>query len=101
MKDLNSSDFDQEVINAKGKTAVEFWADWCGSCKMFAPVLEQAEKELKSVKLLRINVDECADIAREYNVMSVPVIMLFENGNVKSVLEGSHSKAEVLKFLEG
>ena len=73
----NSNDFEKEV---QGETViVDFFADWCGPCQMLAPVLEELDKE-GGVKIVKINVDEVPELARQFRVMSIPTVMLFKNG---------------------
>lgn len=78
----NESDF-QELIN-KDLIVVDFFATWCGPCKMLGPVLES----LDGVEVLKIDVDECPDLAREYGIMSVPTLMIFKNGELKDKRSG-------------
>ncbi|MBR4378417.1 MAG: thioredoxin [Bacilli bacterium] len=73
----NSSEFENEV--KEGLVIVDFFADWCGPCQMLAPVLEEFEKET-SMKIVKINVDEIPDLARQFRIMSIPTLMLFKDG---------------------
>lgn len=73
----NSNEFENEV--KEGLVVVDFYADWCGPCQMLAPVLEELEKET-SVKIVKINVDEIPDLARQFRIMSIPTLMLFKDG---------------------
>ena len=78
IKHLNSSnEFENEV--KEGLVVVDFYADWCGPCQMLAPVLEDLEKET-SIKIVKINVDEIPDLARQFRIMSIPTLMLFKDG---------------------
>lgn len=78
MKHLNSNDFDSEIAN--GKVLVDFWASWCGPCRMLAPILEQLEKDAPDVKICKVNVDEQPDLSKRYGVMSIPTLILFKDG---------------------
>lgn len=78
MKHLTDKDFDEEI--SSGKVLVDFWAPWCGPCRMLAPILEQLEAEDKDVKICKVNVDECPDIAKRFGVMSIPTLILFKDG---------------------
>lgn len=78
---------------------VDFYADWCGPCKMFAPVFEEASQE-SDINFIKLNVDEYSDIAREYGVMTIPTIILFKNGNEIKRFTGFMSKDELIKFLK-
>ena len=73
----NSNEFENEV--KEGLVIVDFYADWCGPCQMLAPVLEELEKET-SIKIVKINVDEIPDLARQFRIMSIPTLMLFKDG---------------------
>ena len=73
----NSNEFENEV--KAGLVVVDFYADWCGPCQMLAPVLEELEKET-SIKIVKINVDEIPDLARQFRIMSIPTLMLFKDG---------------------
>ncbi len=75
---LEKEDFN-EVIK-EGKILVDFYADWCGPCKMLAPIIEELAKENESIKFVKVNVDQHEDLAREYGIMSIPTVILFENG---------------------
>lgn len=78
MKHLTIDDFDNEI--ASGKTLVDFWAPWCGPCRMLAPILEQLEKDAPDVKICKVNVDEQPDLSKRYGVMSIPTLILFKDG---------------------
>ena len=97
---LNNENFNKEVLENQGKVLVDFYADWCGPCKMMSPVIDKIAEELDGVKVCKLNVDDAQDIAVEYNVMSIPTIMVFENGEVKEKFVGVTSKDELLSALK-
>ena len=97
---VNSKNFSEEVLNNKGKVLVDFYADWCGPCKMMSPVIDQISEEVPDVKVCKLNVDNAQDIASEYDVMSIPTIMIFENGEVKQKFIGVTSKDEIINALK-
>ncbi len=94
----NSENF-KEVIQ-RDRVLVDFYADWCGPCKMLSPILEEIGNERSSVKIVKVNVDEEENIAREYGIMSIPTLVLFENGSLKKSQTGFLPKEQVLEFME-
>ena len=80
MKHLTADDFDNEIL--EGKVLVDFWATWCGPCRMLAPILEQLEAADPSVKICKVNVDEQPDLAKRFGIMSIPTLLLFKNGKL-------------------
>ena len=85
--------FEQEVLKAEGKVLVDFWATWCG------PVIEEVAAEVDDVKICKVDVDQCMDLARQYKVVSIPMLVVFENGEVTGKQLGLISKEEVLHLI--
>lgn len=99
MINLNNN-FKDEVINNKGKTIVDFWAPWCGPCKMFSPIFENVSKNKTNIKFCKLNVDEDSEnISKEYGVMSIPTIILFENGKELKRNIGFMDEDSLIDFL--
>mgnify|MGYP000640492684 CR=1 FL=1 len=95
--ELNSENFEKEVLNSEKPVMVDFFADWCGPCKMMAPIVEELATELYGkAKVGKINVDENSDIAVEYNVMSIPTMIIFKNGNTSKTFIGVTDKSEII-----
>lgn len=94
----NSENF-KDVIQGE-KVLVDFYAEWCGPCKMLSPILEEIGNERSSVKIVKVNVDEEESIAREYGIMSIPTLLLFENSVLKKSQTGFLPKELVLEFME-
>ena len=96
---LNKENFEKEVVQSEKTVLVDFYADWCGPCKMLSPILEEIASELgEKVKVGKLNVDESNDLAFEYEVISIPTLILFENGKVVDRLTGLRSKDEIRKW---
>ena len=84
--------FQQEVVDHKGITIVDFYADWCGPCKVVSPILEELSESMKDVKFVKVNVDENQELAAKYSVFSIPTFLIFKDGEVKNQFVGAHSK---------
>lgn len=96
---LSTENFEKEVLKSEKPVLVDFYADWCGPCNAMAPVLEELAKKLEGkVKVGKINVDENPDIAVEYNVMSIPTLIVFKNGKEEKRLVGLRNKEELINL---
>ena len=95
---LTKENFQNEVINQKQTVLVDFWADWCGPCKMQAPVLKEFAEENPSIKVCKVNVDEQPELAEQYTVMSIPFLAVFKNGEL-SRTAGGYQTVDMLKNL--
>ena len=93
---INDSNFNEEVLNAKGVVVVDFFATWCAPCKMLAPVLEEVASEMAEVKVLKIDVDESPETATKYGVQSIPTIKIFKDG-AEVETKGGFMPKDVLK----
>lgn len=91
---VNSQNFETEVLQSNIPVLVDFFATWCGPCKMIAPTIDQLSTEFSGkVKIVKLDVDEARDIAAQYNIMSVPTLMVFKNGEVVDKVLGAQSKS--------
>lgn len=97
---ITDSIFETEVLKAEGSVLVDFWAAWCGPCKMIAPVLDDISTEMGSnLKIVKINVDENPETPTTYQIRSIPTLMLFQNGKAVGTLVGAHPKAKITQWL--
>ena len=95
---LTDANFQSEVIHSELPVLVDFWAEWCGPCKMIGPVLEQVATELDGqAKVGKLNVDDSNELAAKYNVRSIPLLLFFKNGEVKDQIVGANVTKEMLK----
>lgn len=94
--------FETEVLNSELPVLLDFFAPWCGPCRALAPVLEELSKDpdyKDKVKILKLNVDENAELAKKYNIRSIPTLILFKNGSQLTTVSGGKSKSELIKIL--
>ena len=97
---IKEEEFEEKVLKSDKRVLVDFYADWCGPCKMLGPVIEEIAKEVDDVSFVKINVDNAENIARSYGVMSIPALFLFENGEVIKNDVGFKSIDELKEFIE-
>lgn len=101
MKAITDSQFENEVLKAKGLVLVDFWAEWCGPCRQLIPVLEEVSKEMSGkVEICKINVDESPNTAAQYGIRSIPTMFLFKDGKQVDTKVGLNSKASLISWIE-
>ena len=98
---LTADTFDSEVLQSDGTVLVDFYADWCGPCKMLSPVVDGLAQRLTDCKVRKLNVDDAPSIAARYSVMSIPTLIVFKNGEVGAQTVGVQSKQKILKMIQG
>ena len=97
---ITKDNFQAEVLEAKGTVLVDFWASWCGPCKMIGPIIDQIADERSDIKVGKINVDEEQELAVQFKVMSIPTLLVFKDGKVVNQSLGAKPKAAILAMLD-
>jgi thioredoxin 1 len=103
---LSAENFEQEVLQSQLPVLVDFWAEWCGPCKMMGPIIDELSQELEdqNIKIAKCNVDDCTQLAEKYQVMSIPAFKVFSNGEVVDEWVGALNKdglkEKLAKFLK-
>lgn len=97
---LTSENFEIEAVKSDKPVLIDFWAAWCGPCKMLSPIVDEIAEERDDVKVCKINVDEEAELAAKFGVMSIPTLIFMENGEVKATSIGYKPKKDVLALID-
>ena len=98
---VTDSSFETEVLNSDGPVVVDFWAEWCGPCKMIAPALEEISEEMDGqVKITKLNIDENQDMAMKYGVRSIPMLILFKGGEPMATQVGAAPKGKLSDWIK-
>lgn len=97
---VNNDNFEQEVLQSQETVLVDFYANWCGPCKMLSPIVDEVAEEVSNVKVCKVNIDEARSIAMQYEIMSIPTLLVFKNGKVVNSSLGFIKKEEILKLIK-
>lgn len=100
LKKLNNHNFQNEIIENTGIALVDFYADWCGPCKMLSPIIDEIAEERTDITVGKVNVDENNSLAAKYNVMSIPTMIIFKNGKEQARVIGVRPKEDILAELQ-
>jgi thioredoxin 1 len=98
--EINDTNFEREVLQSNQPVLVDFWAEWCGPCKMLAPLLEEIAGEQSGVKIAKVNVDQNPALAARFGIQSIPTLLYFTNGELKDQTVGVMGKKQILSRLE-
>lgn len=96
---VNKNNFNQEVLNSDKPVLMDFWAPWCGPCRMVVPLVEEIAKERSDIKVVKINVDEEQELAMQFGVISIPTLVVMKNGKIVNQVTGARPKAQILAML--
>ena len=96
---ISKEDFNREVLESEQVILLDFWADWCGPCRMLAPILDEVAEERPDVKVCKVNVDEAPELAKEFRVISIPSLIVLEKGKVIAQAVGGKPKEQILNLL--
>ena len=96
---VHKNNFNQEVLNSDKPVLMDFWAPWCGPCRMVVPLVEEIAKERSDIKVVKINVDEEQELAMQFGVMSIPTLVVMKNGKIVNQVTGARPKAQILAML--
>lgn len=99
--EITNANFTKEVLESDRKVLVDFWAPWCGPCRMVSPIVDEIAQQSAEVKVCKINIDEQPQLASQYGVMSIPTLMVFDNGEPVQTAVGARNKTFILQMLEG
>ena len=102
IKHINDQSFDLDVLKSEAPVLVDYWAEWCGPCKMIAPILEEVSRDYgEKLQVTKLNVDENQAVAAKYGIRGIPTLMLFKGGELAATKVGALNKSQLTAFLDG
>ena len=96
---IHKDNFRQEVLNSENKVLLDFWAPWCGPCRMVSPIIEEVAQERADIKVGKVNIDEQPELAKEFGIMSIPTLVVLEKGKIVNQAVGARPKDAILNLL--
>ena len=96
---INKNNFNEEVLRSDRPVLLDFWASWCGPCRMVGPILDEIAQEREDIKVCKVNIDEEPELANEYQIMSIPSLMVVKDGKIVARSVGAKPKAQILEML--
>ncbi len=97
---ITSATYETEVEKSDKKVLIDFWADWCGPCRMMSPVVDEIAEEMPDIKVCKVNVDEEPELARKFNIMSIPTLVVIKGGNIADTSIGLIDKSELMQMIK-